>query len=170
MTSILQEILNWNDTISKSAGKTRQSRKELLKSLDGAKKNYSKFKSLSDSLMAQDRKLQEDLSSAKDGLSSCKKDMQSVHDVLRSMDLLGSCDDAIVYDNSDVGYIVDGKEHHLNLSDDGEFELIPMGTYRKSKKEEPKEESKEEEDDEEQKERFGSSHDELLSLLEASLG
>jgi len=118
----------------KTAAKEKVNRGRLAKKLERAKSDYSKLKSELDVLEANDSKLKQQLETTRSGAQKARKDIMQMHNAMQKMDL-ANANDAIFYaDDEDVGYVINGKEFHLDVDDTGDVKLTPMSAHRKSKK------------------------------------
>src|ERR1035437_1421123 len=132
-----------NKTVGiKTAGKQRLSRGRISKTLDKAKVDYSKLKGNLDSLEANDAKLRTQLDGTRKEVQDARKKIMQMHGAMKNMDL-SNANDAVFYDGQsadDIGYIINGKEYHLDIDDSGEVSLTPMNKHRKANKPPKKEE------------------------------
>lgn len=143
MKEIAQLADRFEQQLGKTAGRTnkkKMSRKQMLKQFDKAKANYQnerkRLKGLEGQLAALDQQIQD----CRDGMRGSRSDMLTLTDVLRTMDL-ADCKHAVMYENDtkDVGYLIDGVEHHIKVNEDGELEVTTLKDHRKSKRQEAKE-------------------------------
>lgn len=145
--SIFAVANEYKEKFAKTAGKQRLSRGRISKSLDKAKGEYAKLKDSMDVLEANDAKLRGQLEGTRKSVQEARSRIMKMHKAMQNMDL-ANANDAIFYDGNsadDIGYVINGKEFHLDISDDGEVNLTPMNKHRKSKKDELSSSKKEEE-------------------------
>lgn len=163
MTNIHLIAKNFQATLQKQAAKEKTSRKRLSKELEKAKLEYGKLKSLLDDLESKKSDLDIKLNKIKSECTSARKNMVKLHKTIQSMDI-SNASDAIFYndESDDVGYVINGKEFHLDFDNDGELSLIPMLAHRRSKKQKDKEEAEAEELELDQD--LASAEDELTKL------
>ena len=119
--------------INKYAAKEKIGRKKIVSTLEKAKNNYGKLKAALDSLQSQAEKINASLEKTKASCEAARKEMMKYHKTIQNMDL-SNANDVIFYDSGDVGYIIDGKECHLDLDDVGDLRVVPMREHRKSKR------------------------------------
>jgi hypothetical protein len=121
--------------LMKTAAKEKMNRGKMSKTLERAKTEYGQLKKNLDMLEADDTKLKEKLESTRTGAAAARKKMMKIHKAMQCMDL-ANANDAIFYadDDEDVGYVINGKEFHLEVDNDGEVKLVPMSQHRKTKK------------------------------------
>ncbi len=162
-------------SLYKEAGKKPMSRNNITKTIEKARKNHAALKKEYDSLQADDVKLKSRMEENKNKLQHTRKQIMTMHKGLNNMDM-ANAEDAVFYDDDDViGYMVDNKEFHMEICDDGEIKLIPMNKYRKeckSKKDEEKTSPEEDEaavEDSQLKEAEDMSDEDLMSYLDNSL-
>lgn len=109
------------EQMTKTAGS--MSRKDILKELEKAKKEYGKHKERHDSSHAQAANLQRDVADAKDKMLSTRKTVLRNHDLLRNMDLAGV--DEVKFHGDDVAYIKDRKPFSAKFDAEGNVSLSP---------------------------------------------
>ncbi len=115
----------------KTAARARITRKQMMRDLEKAKVKHKKLKEAVDIMDAQDSKLRTQLDSARKDLNQTRSSILTLHNALQGMDL-SNADDVVFYDDSQVGYVINGKEYHLNINEEGELSLMPMRAHRKS--------------------------------------
>lgn len=118
----------------KTAGKDKMNRKRMSGTLEKAKGDYAKHKKELDILEADDTKLKEKLEATRSGAAAARKKMLQLHKAMSNMDLANANDAVFYADDEDVGYVINGKEFHLDVDDVGDVKLTPMSAHRKSKK------------------------------------
>lgn len=135
MTKLAEVSQFFTNQLTKNAAKDRLGRNKVNKSLEKAKKEYSGHKTNLDQLEAQDGKLRVQLDNTRKLTNDARRRVMTLHKAMQSMDL-ANASDAIFYndDSSDIGYIIDGKEYHLETDDTGEMKLIPMRQHRSERK------------------------------------
>lgn len=126
---------NYSVKLTKLAAKDKLSRGKVSKSLEKDKAEYSKMKKTYDSLVAERDKLNEKVEALGATCQDFRKKIIKMHGALQKMDL-SNASDAIFYDTADIGYVIDGKEYHLEVDDMGDMKLVPMRQHRSSKKKE----------------------------------
>ena len=132
----LIKVANLLETsLIKEGAKDRVSRNKVNKMLEKAKTEYGKLKSSLDNLEDQDSKLQIQLTNTRHLTNEARQRVIKLHKAIQSMDL-ASATDAIFYndDSSDIGYIIRGKEYHLDINDAGDMVLHPMRQFRSERK------------------------------------
>jgi hypothetical protein len=128
------EYQNKLQPLTKTAAKEKMNRGRMGKSLEKTKADYAKYKRDLDVLEADDAKLKEKLDTARGGAAAARQRMLKLHKAMQHMDL-ASANDAVFYaDDEDVGYVINGKEYHLDVDDTGDVKLTPMNAHRKAKK------------------------------------
>jgi len=120
---------------------TKMNAKKIQKELEKARKEYKECRSKLIGLESELERIEGQIQDSRDGQRSSRTKMFKMREVLQNMDLADS-NYAIFYDNdaSDVGYIVDGEENYLDMTDEGEVSLIPMKTHRSDQRRLKKEE------------------------------
>lgn len=122
------------EALEKFAGaKERLSRNKMQKALEKAKLEHKRLKENLDYLEVNDRKLKEQLEKTRSAHSDARSRILQLHKGLQHMDL-ANADDAVFYDD-DIGYVIKGKEYHLDVDDVGDLRLTPMNKWRKAQKE-----------------------------------
>ena len=129
--------------LSKTAAKERVSRGKISKQLEKAKADYGRLKDSLDVMEANDAKLKSQLDETRKSTNEARQRILKMHKAMQNMDL-SNANDAIFYndESQDVGYVIDGKEFHLDIDDTGEVKLTPMGKHRKARKAPKQEEQK----------------------------
>ncbi len=168
--------------LNKTAGKKPMSRNTIQKAIIKAKKQHDLLKRELDSLEADDSKLKSRLEDTKSKLHFTRKQLLNMHRGMQHMDL-ANADDAVFYDDDEqIGYVVKGKEYHLDINDDGEITLTPMNKYRREQRANNSSESDSEAEDSENSSEIDSdtrtispedlgqvSDDDLMGYLHSSL-
>ena len=116
-------------------GKSKTSRKQVLKNIDKSKAVYQLERKREKSLKKQLAKVESDLEACRTKVRDSRKEMLRLKRVLSNMDL-ADCNYVVLYDNGDCGYIIDGDEYSLDVNDDGELDMLDMKEYRRKKREE----------------------------------
>lgn len=121
--------------LTKNAAKDKVSRSKVTKMLDRAKADYAKQKGQLDILEVEDSKRKIQLDNSRRSTNDLRQHIMKMHKTMQCMDL-ASASDAIFYndDSKDIGYMIGGKEFHLEIDEQGEMKLIPMRNYRKDRK------------------------------------
>lgn len=134
MTTDMKSLLEqFESGLAKTAAKEKVGRKQLSKDLEKSKARYRTLKSALDSMEAEAAKLNKKIEENRSVLQGERKKMVKLHDALQKMDL-ADASDCVFYDD-DTGYIVGGKEVHLDLNDAGDITITPMRAYRRSLRE-----------------------------------
>jgi hypothetical protein len=133
VTASLQLAEQFTDTLGllgyKTAGKKPMSRNTIQKAIAKAKKQHDALKSELDKLEADDSKLKTRLDDTRSKLQFTRKQLLNMHRGMQHMDI-ANADDAVFYDDDDrIGYVIKGKEYHMDINDCGDVTLIPMGKY-----------------------------------------
>ncbi len=142
------------EALTKTA--SSMNRKQVLKLLEQAKKDYAKYKTLYENAKMQFESLQNDMNECNDKMLSNRRDVLKHHDLLKNMDLANS--DEVKFRGDDVSYVADGKEYTASFDPDGNCNLTlfikkkkdkdsEVKEDKKSKKEEKEDASVEEDDD-----------------------
>lgn len=118
---------------NKYAAKEKVTRKKVVSALEKAKKTYGQLKASLDSLESQAEKINSALEKTKSNCSAARKEMMKYHKTIQNMDL-SNASDVIFYESSDVGYLINGTECHLDMDDVGDLRIVPMREHRKSKR------------------------------------
>lgn len=129
-----------NDTyfdLTKIAAKEKTNRKRVVSSLEKAKSAYGKLKASLDSLEEQALRINESLEKTKSSCGLARKEMLKLHKVIQTMDLTNA-NEVVMYDSGDVGYVIDGKECHVDVDDSGEMKKTRMRDHRREKKNDKK--------------------------------
>lgn len=135
MNNELKEaIAIFQEGVKKYAAKEKISRTKLNKALEKAKANYSKARTHLTALEKEYAKLESQLSASRAECNDARKHMNKLHNAAYNMDLSSATDAVFYQDSDDVGYVVDGKEFYLEISDDGELNLTPWNKYRRDRK------------------------------------
>lgn len=123
-----------------AASKEQVPRKRLSKILEKEKLEYSKKKKMLDGLEAEAEKLNSKVDQLRGECQSDRKNIMKKHQALSNMDM-ANASDVIFYndDSSDTGYVIDGKEYHLEIDDMGDLKLFPMRKHRAERKQKPEE-------------------------------
>lgn len=122
------------------ANKTKMSKKRLEQSLDKYTEDYKEAKRARGKLELESAKLLEKLDIAKDKMTQARSKMFKLNDIIGKMDLADS-EHVVLYDTedlTDIAYIVDGEECHLNVDSNGVIDAVPMKKHKKLQKEESK--------------------------------
>lgn len=119
-----------------AAPKTKMSRKQMAKNLEKSKAKFKHLKDALEVMEADDARLKNKLEQTRGALDSERQSIIKTHEALQKMDL-ADVDDAVFYDD-DIGYLINGKECHLEIGSNGHLVIIPMSQYKKNKKEEAK--------------------------------
>lgn len=129
-------------TLVKEAAKERASRKQVDKMLGKAKSEYAKYKGQLDLLEAEDAKRKAQLDVTRRQTNDLRQKVMKMHKAMQCMDL-ANASDAVFYndDSSDIGYIISGKEFHLEIDENGEMSLHPMRKFRSERKSSKKDEN-----------------------------
>ncbi|MHA2426433.1 MAG: hypothetical protein ACXADB_00135 [Candidatus Hermodarchaeia archaeon] len=128
--------------------------KKILRNLGKTKKSYKEFRTKLKTLESELDRIESQIRECREGVRSSRSQMLRMNKVLQNMDL-ADANYAVFYDNdaADVGYIVGGEEHYLDIDDEGEISLTLMKEKRKADRarrlEESEGEAVEDEDDEE---------------------
>jgi len=125
----------YESKLTKLGARDRISRKHMSKKLEKAKKEYSKLKDQLDVLDAEDSKRKSQLDATRKNTNDVRKRVMDLHKSMQCMDL-SNAQEAIFYndDSSDVGYLINGKEYHIDFSDTGEMTPVEMRKHRKERK------------------------------------
>lgn len=183
---LAQEFETKTQSLKKtSGGKERMSRAKMMKALEKAKNDHKSLKSTLDMLEANDAKLKGQLEQTKKDFQEARAKILKYHNGMQHSDLANASD--VVFYDDDTGYVIDGKEYHLDVDDgSGDLKLTLMSKHRKAKKAEkaepcmdancaddshqhPKKE-KDEEDEEEECMDTNDSDDQLFNYLNSNLG
>lgn len=132
--TILAASSQYLQNIQKLASKEKINRGKLGKRLQKAKDDYSKLKKALDILEANDAKTQQELGDHRSRAQQSRKNIMKMHKAMQTMDLANANDAVFYADDDDVGYIINGKENHISINDNGDFQFTPMHQYRKSKR------------------------------------
>lgn len=129
-------------TLVKEAAKERASRKQVDKMLGKAKAEYAKYKGQLDVLEAEDAKRKAQLDVTRRQTNDLRQKVMKMHKAMQCMDL-ANASDAVFYndDSADIGYIISGKEFHLEIDEHGEMNLHPMRKFRSERKSSKKDEN-----------------------------
>jgi hypothetical protein len=114
---------------------TRMNAKKIVKELDRARKTYKESRNRLKMLAAELERIEGQIQDCRDGVRGSRSEMLKKNQVLQNMDL-ADANYAVFYDNNsaDVGYIVGGDEHHIDLNEDGEISLTPMNERRRQQR------------------------------------
>lgn len=116
---------------SKTAAKERIPRKRVLHSLEKSKAEYQVHKKKRDMLAKQLDALQKELEKSDAFSGSARKKFLKLQKAVQNMDL-ADASDVVFYQNSDdVGYVIDGREYHLDVNEFGELNQTPMLHHRR---------------------------------------
>ncbi len=120
--------------VVKTAAKDKITRAKVISNLEKVKKEYLVAKKQKDSLENEKMRIEMSLDKINSECSSARKRMQKLYQTVQHMDLTDA-GAAIFYEGSeDVGYVVDGKEFHLDIDNSGEMNLVPMNKFRRDRK------------------------------------
>lgn len=119
--------------MQKLAARTKMSRKQMEKDLFKSKNRHKQLKTTFDMLQKQNNKLQIDLEETAKNLNNERRTIKRYHEALEKMDFADS-EEAVFYDDEDVAFVVDGREQHIHLEQDGTIALTPMRKHRRDKK------------------------------------
>jgi hypothetical protein len=121
--------------LSKVAAKEKTPRKKVVRSLEKAKSEYGKLKSMLDGLEGQAAKINDNLEKTRASCNAARKEMLKLHKIIQNMDL-ANASDAIMYESGDVAYVVDGKEVIMDVDDTGDVKMMDRRLHRKKTREE----------------------------------
>ena len=127
-------------------GKTKTSRKQVLKKIDKSKSVYQLERKREQSLKKQLAKVEADLEACRTKMRDHRKEMLRLKSVLSNMDL-ADCNYVVLYDNGDCGYVIDGDEYSLDVNDEGELDMLDIKEYRRKKREEERASSNQEDEE-----------------------
>jgi len=106
----------------------KMSRKQILKSVSKTKAKYKEFREKLHSLETELERVESEINECRDGVHESRSSMLKMNRVLQNMDLT-DVNHAVFY-ASDVGYIMDGDEHYLDVNDAGDVSYITMKERR----------------------------------------
>ena len=114
---------------------TRMNAKKIVKELDRARKTYKESRNKLKALEAELAQIEGQIQETRDGVRGSRSEMLKKNQVLQNMDL-ADANFAVFYDNNsaDVGYIIGGEEHHIDINEDGEVSLMPMNERRRQQR------------------------------------
>lgn len=145
-------------------GKSKTSRKQVLKKIDKSKATYQTERKREQSLKKQLEKVEAELDACLQKVRGSRSEMLRLKKVLSNMDL-ADCNYVVLYDNGDCGYVIDKEEYSLEVNDEGELDMLQMKEYRRKKREEERansEDSETEESDDENESDFEEETDEPI--------
>jgi len=120
--------------LDKTVAKEKVNRKKVLNTYEKSKTEYLNHKKKLDLVEKQVDALQKELDKHKGLCGASRKTLLKLQKAVQNMDL-ANASDVIFYQNSDdMGYIVDGKEYHLEVDQLGEIAKTPMLHHRRSLK------------------------------------
>lgn len=132
---IANRFENQLDKVAGRANKKKMSRPAVDKMINKARAGYqSKLKELS-RLRQQLDKLETQTQECQDSMRGHRGDLLRLTRILGTMDL-ADCRHVVMYDNDsmDVGYMIDGSEHHVTYNDDGEIDSQSLKEHRRSRR------------------------------------
>lgn len=107
----------------------QQSRPQLEKELNKARKDFSTAQSDFNVNLAEFRAAQEKLEDARDRMNNSRKKILEITKFVQTMDLTGAS--AINQRGDSVNYVMDGKEYHIDSSNLDNIHKIPWKEYKK---------------------------------------
>lgn len=122
--------------------KTKMSRQRIIKEINGSRSKYQETRKTLKDLESKQKRLNDLIQVAQKDVTESRKKMLRLSEVVQKMDL-ADCNYAVFYENDrqDVAYVIDKEEYHVQFSDDGVTENIPMPEYlrqhRRSKESNP---------------------------------
>jgi hypothetical protein len=128
---------------TKTAGRKKIERKQTEKELVKLEKKYSELHAEYKIVDKEFRKLELRRSELLGQTKSLGRQIKDLTNILNEMKLSGASG-AMRYDDGDLGYIIDGKEFHIEINDSDDVNYVLMREHRKAKKRALSEEEKQE--------------------------
>lgn len=112
-----------------------RSRKELESELNDARKNLQKARSSFDGAYNQLQAYQNQVENARTNMDQARENIIQLSNTLQKMDLAGA--DSIRERQDEIRYVVDGKEHHVEVDKDtNDVKMTPWKEFQAQLKEE----------------------------------
>lgn len=127
----------------KTAGRKKIERKQAEKDLAKLEKKYSELHAEYKAVDKDFKKLEVKRFELLGQTKSLGRQIKDLTNILNEMKLSGGSG-AMRYDDGDIGYIIDGKEFHIEKTDSDDVNYVLMREHRKAKKRSLSEEEKQE--------------------------
>lgn len=145
--------------------KPSTSKAAISKLIDKAKAEFQKNKSEMDSLESQFTKLEAKLNQSREVTGTSRRKLMDLYNIIQMMDLSGATG-IVQYNNSnDIGYIINGKEYHIE-NNNGDIKLHNMRAFRKDKKHESESDLENELENPSENEEFDPSEEDIDALCD----
>ena len=109
------------------------SSKQMRKKWQKQKDEYHSCKKELTALETEQESLDKKVDDMRQRLFDARKGMLDMSRALDKLDLAGATH-SVFYDSGDVSFVVDKEEYHLEMRDEGEFDLVSMKEFLKNKK------------------------------------